>query len=130
MSKLNRFLKAQDNITFYKNTVFEQALKELEMGYLKIHCWIRYLFPQIKGLGKSSVTKYYELDGREEAYAYMEHPILSKRLIEATEAVLNNEKSAYEIFGSDVVKFRSCMLLFSTVSDNPVFKQVIQKYKW
>ena len=130
MYNLDRYLKAQNSNTVYKNIVYEQAIKELQNGYLKIHCWIRYLFPQLKGLGKSRVTKFYELDGREEAYAYMEHPVLSKRLIEATEAVLNNEHSAYEIFGSDVVKFRSCMLLFSTVSDNPIFKQVIQKYKW
>lgn len=130
MYNLDRYLKAQNSNTVYKNIVYEQAIKELRNGYLKIHCWIRYLFPQLKGLGKSRVTKFYELDGREEAYAYMEHPVLSKRLIEATEAVLNNEHSAYEIFGSDVVKFRSCMLLFSTVSDNPIFKQVIQKYKW
>lgn len=130
MYNLDRYLKAQNSNTVYKNIVYEQAIKELQNGYLKIHCWIRYLFPQLKGLGKSRVTKFYELDGREEAYAYMEHPVLSKRLIEATEAVLNNEKSAYDIFRSDVVKFRSCMLLFSTISENPVFKQVIQKYKW
>lgn len=130
MYNLDRYLKAQNSNTVYKNIVYEQAIKELQNGYLKIHCWIRYLFPQLKGLGKSRVTKFYELDGREEAYAYMEHPVLSKRLIEATEAVLNNEHSAYEIFGNDVIKFRSCMLLFSTISDNPVFKQVTQKYKW
>ena len=84
-----------------------------------------------RGFDKHGFNKYgYGLDGREEAHAYMEHPILSKRLIEATEAVLNNKYSVYEIFGNDTIKFRACMLLFSTISDNPVFKQVIEKYRW
>ena len=88
-----------------------------------------YIFPQMIGLGKSEKSKFYGLT-REEAKDYMEHPILSKRLIEATEAVLNNQKSAYEIFGYDVIKFRSCMLLFASVSDEPVFKKVLVKYGW
>ena len=36
----------------------------------------------------------------------------------------------YSLFGPDVIKFRACMLLFASVSDEPVFKQVINKYKW
>ena len=60
----------------------------------------------------------------------MENPILSQRLIEATQAVLDSEHSVYDIFGQDVIKFRACMLLFSTISDDIVFKQVINKYRW
>ena len=60
----------------------------------------------------------------------MKHPVLSERLIKITEAVLNNPKSAYEIFGYDVIKFRSSMLLFASVSDEPVFKKVLVKYGW
>ena len=84
----------------------------------------------MKGLGRSQLSQFYGINGREEAYEYMDHPVLSQRLIEATEAVLNNEKSAYEIFGNDTVKFKSCMRLFASVSSNPVFKKVIQKYSW
>lgn len=127
---LERFITAQNSTTIYGNTKYEQSILELEDGYLKIHCWIRYLFPQMYGLGKSKVTNFYGIRGREEAKAYMEHPILSKRLIEATETILNNSKSAYDIFGYDVIKFRSCMLLFSTISENPVFKKVLEKYGW
>ena len=130
MFYLKRFINAQDSGNVeYGTESYETALAEIKAGQKKTH-WIWYVFPQLKGLGKSHLSQFYGIDGREEAYAYMENPILSKRLIEATEAVLNNEKSAYDIFGSDVVKFRSCMLLFSTISENPVFKQVTQKYKW
>jgi uncharacterized protein (DUF1810 family) len=76
------------------------------------------------------MSKYYGLGGREEAKAYIEHPILRKRLVEISEAVLNNEKSVYEIFGQEAIKVRSCILLFESVSDIPVFKQLKSKYRW
>ena len=127
---LLRFINAQDSGNVEHGTEsYETTLAEIKAGHKKTH-WIWYIFPQMKGLGKSQISQYYGINGREVAFAYIGNPILSKRLIEATEAVLNNEKSAYEIFGSDTIKFRSYMLLFSTVSDNPLFKQVIQKYKW
>ncbi len=130
MFYLKRFINAQDSGGLYDNmTDYQTALQEIHNGHKKTH-WIWYVFPQMKGLGKSQLSQFYGLDGREEAHAYMEHPILSKRLIEATEAVLNNKYSVYEIFGNDTIKFRACMLLFSTISDNPVFKQVIEKYRW
>ena len=127
---LLRFIHAQDSGSIYDNTsTYQQALQEINNGYKKTH-WIWYVFPQMKGLGKFEISEFYGINGREEAYAYMQDSILSKRLIEATEAVLNNEHSAYNIFGQDIIKFRSCMLLFATISDNPVFKQVIKKYHW
>ena len=120
---LQRFINAQNSHDTYQN-----AVKEIRNGKKESH-WMWYIFPQMIGLGKSEKSKFYGLT-REEAKEYMEHPILSKRLIEATEAVLNNPKPAYEIFGYDVIKFRSCMLLFASVSDEPVFKKVLVKYGW
>lgn len=127
---LQRFLNAQDfGNAEYRTESYATALQEIKDGHKKTH-WMWYVFPQMKGLGKSEISSFYGINGREEAKAYIEHPILSKRLIEATEAVLNNQKSAYEIFGYDVIKFRSCMLLFASVSDEPVFKKVLAKYGW
>ena len=82
----------------------------------------------LKSMMKPLISQFYDINGREEAYAFMQDPILSKRLIEATEAVLNNDNSVYNIFGHNIIKFHSCMLLFATISDNPVFKQAIKKY--
>ena len=130
MFYLQRFLNAQDSgLVEYGTASYETALREIKEGRKRTH-WIWYVFPQMKGLGHSQLSQFYGINGREEAYAYMDHPVLSQRLIEATEAVLNNEKSAYEIFGNDTVKFKSCMRLFASVSDHPVFKKVIQKYSW
>ena len=127
---LLRFIHAQDSGGIYDGTsTYKQALEEIRNGYKKSH-WIWYVFPQMKGLGHSEISEFYGINGREEAKAYMENPILSQRLIEATQAVLDSEHSAYDIFGQDVIKFRACMLLFSTISDDKVFKQIINKYRW
>ena len=113
---LLRFIHAQDSGGIYDGTsTYEQALEEIRNGYKKSH-WIWYVFPQMKGLGHSEISEFYGINGREEAKAYMENPILSQRLIEATQAVLDSEHSVYDIFGQDVIKFRACMLLFSTIS--------------
>lgn len=127
---LLRFVHAQDRGGIYDDTgTYAQALQEVKAGHKRGH-WMWYVFPQMKGLGHSEIANFYGINGREEAYAYIAHPTLRERLVQITEAVLNNEHSAYSIFGSDVVKFRACMLLFASVSDIPVFKQVISKYRW
>ena len=127
---LLRFIHAQDSGGIYDGTsTYKQALEEIRNGYKKSH-WIWYVFPQMKGLGHSEISEFYGINGREEAKAYLENPILRERLIEASKAVLDNKKSVYEIFGNDAIKVRSCMLLFASVSDIPVFKQMVNKYKW
>ena len=121
---LDRFIKAQDDHNMYLN-----ALEEVKAGKKKTH-WMWYIFPQLFGLGKSEKSKYYGIQNREEAKAYINHPILRDRLVEITHAVYNSDKSVYEIFGNDAIKMRSCMLLFASVSDIPIFKQMIKKYCW
>lgn len=128
--KLERFLKAQNSSTYNKTTIYEQSIIELQSGYLNIHCWIRYIFPQMKGLGKSKVTEYYGLEGQKEASLYLKHPVLKERLIEVLEIILNNKRSVYEIFGCNVIRIRACCKLFAAVSDEPVFHKLIKKYMW
>lgn len=121
---LQRFIEAQD-----KWDTYNKALEEVKKGKKVTH-WIWFIFPQLYGLGHSEMSQFYGLDGREEAKAYIEHPILRKRLVEISEAVFNNEKSVYEIFGNDAIKVRACILLFASVCDIPVFKQIKSKYRW
>ena len=121
---LQRFIDAQD-----RGNTYQKALEEIRNGKKETH-WIWFIFPQLSGLGKSETANFYGIAGREEAEAYINHPVLRERLIEVTEAVYNSEKSVYEIFGNDAIKVRSCMLLFASVSDEPIFKKVIAKYGW
>lgn len=121
---LDRFIEAQD-----KWNTYQKALEEVKAGKKKTH-WIWFIFPQMIGLGKSEMSRYYGICGRTEAIRYIDHPILRDRLVEITEAVYNNEKSVYEIFGDDAIKVRSCMLLFASVSDIPIFQKMVKKYCW
>ena len=52
-------------------------------------------------------------------------------VIEAGQLLLEIDKPIYEIFSNlGVMKLRTCMLLFASISDEPVFKQVLRKYGW
>ena len=79
---LLRFVHAQDNGGIYDGTgTYVQALQEVKAGHKRGH-WIWYVFPQMKGLGKSEISEFYGINGREEAKAYIEHPVLRERLVE------------------------------------------------
>ena len=121
---IDRFIEAQD-----KYNTYQTALEEVKAGRKRTH-WIWYIFPQMRGLGTSEMSKYYGINGRDEASQYINHPVLRDRLVEITEAVYNSDKTVYEIFGNDAIKVRSCMLLFASVSDIPIFKKMIHKYNW
>ena len=120
---LNRFIEAQ-------NRDYDIALAEIRAGK-KVSHWMWYIFPQLKGLGRSSTSEYYGLSGIKEAQAYLSDPILKARLIEITDAVIaHKDKSAEEIFGGiDAKKLRSCMTLFSIAApDIPVFDAVLEQF--
>ena len=119
---LDRFLEAQ-------KLDYMSALNEIKDGEKRSH-WIWYIFPQIKGLGHSYNSEFYGISSKEEAKAYLEHPVLGVRLREITQVLLDcGNPSADDIFGfPDVLKVRSCMTLFDLVSPNDIFNDVLYKY--
>lgn len=119
---LQRFLDAQQGD-------YERALTEVRNGRKYSH-WIWYIFPQLKGLGMSYNSQYYGISGKEEAEAYLAHPILGKRLREITSAFLQLKgKTAQDVFGAlDAMKVLSCMTLFNEVAPDDLFQQVIDRY--
>ena len=89
------------------------------------------MYPQLKRSGTSQLTEFYGIESREEAKAYIEHPVLRERLITAAQVLLDNDKPLDSIFSYlGRQKLRSCMLLFASISDEPIFKKVITKYGW
>ena len=120
---LSRFHKAQEHS-------YSTALAEIRSGYKCSH-WIWYIFPQIAGLGYSPTARYYAISCLDEARAYMADPVLSSRLIEISEALLELESSDPEkVMGyPDDLKLRSSMTLFSEASPGTgVFQRVLDKY--
>ena len=131
MEDLQRFLTAQDGRSIHGNTLYEQALIEIQEGKLGFECWVRYVYPQLKRKGTSQLTEFYGIKDRDEAKAYIEHPVLRERLIAAAQVLLDIDKPLHEIFSNlGVLKLRSCMLLFASVSEEPIFKKVITKHGW
>lgn len=120
---LNRFLGAQES--FYAD-----ALKEIKQGYKQSH-WIWFIFPQMRGLGRSPMAENYGIASIEEARAYLENPTLKQRLIEISTALLKHKgkSTAYEILGTiDAIKVRSSMTLFDQVIPNAIFAEVIDAF--
>jgi uncharacterized protein (DUF1810 family) len=112
---LQRFLSAQgENI--------DSVILELNQGQ-KIGHWMWYIFPQVKGLGRSSTAEFYAIQSKDEAIEYLNHPVLGSRLLECTKAVnAHDNLTAWHIFGNpDYLKFRSCMTLFDSITntENP-----------
>lgn len=119
---MERFLKAQE-------TDYTQALKEIKNGRKYSH-WIWYIFPQLAELGRSDTAKYYGIKDIDEAKQYLENDILCERLIEISEALLENNDTAVDILGYiDSMKVRSCMTLFHIADPSTeVFVKVIDKF--
>ena len=123
INSLNRFIDAQ-------NYMYETALTEIKNG-MKVSHWIWFIFPQLRGLGRSDMAYKYGINGIEEAKEYLAHPVLSARLTEISEALLvhKNKDIEYIMGGIDAMKLRSSMTLFALVSEeNSVFHQVLEYF--
>ncbi len=120
---LERFVEAQED-------VFAEVLAELRAGHKRGH-WMWFIFPQMKGLGRSAAAAYYGIGSLEEAAAYLRHPVLGPRLVECTQLVnAVEDRSIHEILGSpDDLKFRSSMTLFARAAeDDAVFRAALKEY--
>ena len=122
---LQRFRDAQDAGGAYKS-----ALREIGAGCKEGH-WMWYIFPQLRGLGRSETAMRYGIVGKGEAKAYLADKVLGSRLREICNSLIQvRGKSAVEIFGPmDAMKLRSSMTLFYIVSGKEeVFRKVLAKY--
>ncbi|MCQ2772785.1 MAG: DUF1810 domain-containing protein [Bacilli bacterium] len=119
---LDRFVKAHKRD-------FEIALEEIKNGRKESH-WMWYIFPQLRGIGYSDYAEYYGLEGMEETKLFLEDEYLSNNLREITNVMLNlplNDPS--KILGSiDAMKLKSSMTLFYLVTNEELFKSVLNKF--
>jgi uncharacterized protein (DUF1810 family) len=122
--ELQRFVDAQANH-------FGAAIEELRQGRKRTH-WMWFVFPQMRGLARSTRSHFYGIGSLDEARAYLDHPILGDRLIRATEAVLGHADIPLStLFGSpDDVKFISSMTLFALADADggALFRRAIERF--
>lgn len=120
---LDRFLEAQEGI-------YDLALSELVRGRKQSH-WMWFIFPQLRGLGRSAMSHRFGIADGDEARRYLAHPVLGPRLIRCAEAVLAHRGTPAEaIFGSvDAGKLRSSATLFAAVPGAPdVFDRILRGF--
>jgi uncharacterized protein (DUF1810 family) len=118
-----------------QDPVYQQVCTELRNGTKTGH-WIWFIFPQLRGLGYSSMATKFGIASRQEAEAYLKHPVLGPRLEECTRLVnLVEGRSITQILGAiDAMKFRSSMTLFASAAPNHqifkdrIFSDALQKY--
>ncbi len=108
---------------------YDQALGEIRRGR-KVSHWIWYIFPQLKGLGRSGMADHYGIRDLEEAKQYLDNDVLRERLVEISEALLEQDGRIEGIVGYvDAMKVRSCMTLFREADPEiEVFGKVLDKF--
>lgn len=119
---LQRFVDAQEG-------VYATVVGELRSGRKRSH-WIWFVFPQLRGLGRSPTAERFGIASLEEARAYLAHEVLGRRLRQCARLVVQiDDRSAGEIFGfPDDLKVRSSMTLFARATDdNADFVAVLAK---
>nr|WP_269439917.1 MULTISPECIES: DUF1810 domain-containing protein [Pseudomonas] len=120
---MQRFVVAQQ-------PVFTQVLAELEAGKKRSH-WMWFVFPQIRGLGRSEMAQRYAISSLDEARSYLLHPVLGPRLEQCAHLIAPQvERTARQIFNSpDDMKLHSSMTLFKLAApDRPVFQEVLDTF--
>jgi uncharacterized protein (DUF1810 family) len=120
---LKRFLEA-------RHSVYDQALSELRSGRKRTH-WMWFIFPQMRGLGRSPSADYYGIESREEAERYLAHEVLGARLRECIDILLGlPTNDPAEVFGNpDDLKLRSCLTLFAEVGGHgSAFSLALDKF--
>jgi uncharacterized protein (DUF1810 family) len=120
---LQRFVDAQE-------PVYETVRAELRAGRKRTH-WMWFIFPQFRDLGNSEMARRYAIGSREEAVAYLAHPVLAPRLRECTRFVIAARgQPIRQILGSpDDMKFRSSMTLFARCTqDNRDFTEALAAF--
>ncbi|APW35816.1 calpastatin [Rhodoferax koreense] len=123
---LERFVAAQA-------PVFDDAIAELRAGRKRSH-WMWFVFPQLRGLGRSQMAWRYGIVSIDEARAYLAHPVLGPRLKACCEVLMRLPPcSATQVFGSpDDLKLASSMTLFSEAANMPedrgLFDRVLAQF--
>ena len=121
---LQRFVDAQDR-------VYDTVLAELRAGRKRSH-WMWFVFPQLRGLGRSATAQHFGIASLERSRAYLAHDVLGPRLRDAPGwSTAIDGRSVDEIFGwPDNLKLRSSMTLFAARRPTTTrdFRAVLDKF--
>ncbi len=121
---LRRFVEAQAPVA-------AQVRAELAAGAKTSH-WMWFVFPQLRGLGRSATAEHFGIASLAEAQAYARHPLLGARLRECTALLLAAPPGlgARDILGDvDALKLRSSMTLFARADPGePLYRAALERF--
>ena len=125
---LERFIEKQEK-------EYDLALNEIKNGR-KESCWMWYILPQIRGLGKSALSTFYGIKDIKEAIQYLKNEKLKNNLIEISQALLDlGNVDIKEVMGFlDDIKLKSSMTLFneveliSNIDCGNIFQKVLAQF--
>ena len=123
--ELRRFVRAQDS-----GDTYDEAVRELRAGRKQSH-WMWFVFPQVAGLGRSGTARHFAISGLAEARAYLAHPLLGPRLVDAARVLteLDATDPVVVLGPIDAQKLRSSMTLFARAAPQErVFQDVLDQY--
>ena len=126
MSDLERFVLAQED----SYAGYIQALTEMEEGR-KVGHLIWYIFPQLKGMGRSHNSDYYGIESLDEARDYLAYEGLGENMREISRMLLRHKDEEIEVImggRTDAVKLRSSMTLFDLASPGDEFGEVLDAF--
>ena len=121
MDDLERFATAQDG------GVWERAVEEVRRGRKTGH-WMWFVYPQLRGLGRTSTSDFYGLTDVQEARALLAHPLLGARLRVALDAAADAAHPLVVFGRTDAMKLRSCATLMLRAGDEPAARRVLDAH--
>ena len=119
-----------DHFTAAQDTVWDDVIAELTAGAKRTH-WMWFVFPVLEGVGQSPNAMLYALRDRDEARAYMAHPVAGPRLAHCVDLVLTHAGTpAATIFGKvDAYKLHNCATLFALAAPASArFGEVLSRF--
>ena len=122
MDGINRFIDKQ-------KVMYAIAFQEIKSGRKKTH-WMWYIFPQIKGLGSSSISQYFAIKDKKEALEFFDNEYLRCNYLRLCELLIESDiNNPIQIFGEvDSLKLHSSLTLFYLISGNPIIHHTLEKF--
>jgi len=111
------------------NRYYDQVSEELRNGHKDSH-WMWFIFPQLKGLGRSDMAVYYAIRDLNEAKEFLASASGEKmqNLLKILLMLKTNDPES--VFGYiDAIKLASSMTLFAEADpENPIYRQILEKF--
>jgi len=87
------------------------------------------IFPQLLGGHTNHISDvFYQLRDKKETLAYWNEPVLSQDMKELAQTMLDSEKTLWQMMGRDSNRVQASMTLFWIVTQDSVFKQMLDKF--